>query len=434
MIRKNIIRSILGTTLVLCLVAHPVKVLVYGFSELKNDPSRAAASTQSVSAAKVVVKSKNKQINLLFDTQKNVPIAGSSLFLQGKVRVRGKFYPASAAIIDNKLRITYVGAPTGSRKSRQRLYTLTSSTKKARLSSIPVSVAHGRHCSDHSKHENEVKTVMAINEGLPSTLSHIVTIHTYADQEWLAKYGSNSQEEIVNIINTAEAIYTSQLGIRFRLVGHNNYYTIETDSSKILQEFQKNKTTQNNEIDLKHLFTAKDVDGVVIGLAYIGVVCAYPDWAYGVTQDFYSFTPYVFAHEIGHNFGARHTTSGLMTPYIGGHSSNGFSDSSLSEINSHLNYFGSCLSLEETAPDLTKSKLSISFKNGTIRGRLLAESGKPIPNQILLLSINAKKPSKVKTDETGYYSRKIKTRGRYVVYVVTPNGEKNSRTIRFTIR
>ena len=429
MIRKNIIGSILGTALVLCIVAHPVRVLISGFSELKNDPSRNAPSTQRVAAAQVVVKSKNKQINLLFDTKKNVPIAGSSVFLQGKVRVRGKFYPAAAALIDNKLRITYVGAPTGSRKSRQRLYTLTN----GRLSSIPVSVAHSRQCADHSKHADETKTVMSLNEGLPSHLSHIVTVHTYADQEWLAKYGTNSQTEIVNIINTAEAIYTRQLGIRFRLVGHNNYYTIENDPSKILQEFQKNGATQNNEVDLKHLFTAKDVDGLTIGLAYIGTVCAYPDWAYGLTQDFYSFTPYVFAHEVGHSFGAFHSMSGLMTPYIGAHSPDGFSDYSLAQINSHLNYNGSCLSLEETAPDLKKSKLSISFKNGTIRGRLLSETGKPISDQTLLLIINYK-ASKVHTDVTGGYTYKIKTRGRYVAYATTQYGEKKSRSIRFTLR
>lgn len=436
MIRKKIIGSILGTALVLCLVAHPVSVLISGFSELKNNAEPSAQSAQSIPTASVAVQSKNKRITLLFQTKKNVPIAGSSVFLQGHVKVRGVTYPAAAAVINDQLRVTFPSAARGSRKSRQRLYTLTVSVKnnRARLTSIPVSVAHARHCSDSSHHHGvETKAVMPINEGMPSTMSHIVTLHTYADQQWLAKYGVSSQDEIVNIVNTAEAIYTRQLGIRFKVVGHNNYYTLETDPSKMLYEFQQNKATQNNDTDLKHLFTAKDVDTDTIGIAYIGVVCAYPDWAYGVTQDYYTYTPYVFAHEIGHNFGARHSASGLMTYYVGDHSSNGFSSSSLAEINSHLNYFGSCLSQETTAPNLFASKLSITYKHRIIYGKLLSKDNIPLANQKIMLYINSKR-TVVVTNKLGGYSRRVWVRGSYVAHATTKLAEKRSRTIRFMVR
>lgn len=432
--KKVIIRSVIGTAFVLSLVAHPVGVLVGGFSSLKNNPS-STSTTESIAAARVKINTARK-LNISFTSKKNVPLLGNSIFLQGSVSIRGKEYPASAAIINNKLRVTFAGLIHGSRKSRQRLYTLITSPHAAhrgRLSSIPISVAHGRVCTNHAEHENSPPAVMALNEGLPSHMSHVVTIHTYADQEWLAKYGSYSQEEVVNVINTAEAIYTRQLGIRFRIVGHNNYFTIEKDASKILGEFQKNRATQNNNTDLKHLFTAKDMTGYTIGLAYLTSVCAYPEYAYGVTQDYYVFTPYTFAHEIGHNFGAFHTSSGLMSPTIGSHSSSGFSNASLNQINNHLTYSGSCLSLEETKPNLSIAKLLITYKERTISGRLLSASNKPIANQRIKLVLNTRVVS-IKTSSDGSYKFSLKTRGRYVSYAVTSGGEKKSRTIRFTVR
>ena len=69
--------------------------------------------------------------------------------------------------------------------------------------------------------------------------------------------------------------------------------------------------------DLGHLLAGRGLGG---GVAWLGVVCAYPDYAFGlssgvgygfpyplVDHDHGNWEPMVVTHEIGHNFGAPHT-------------------------------------------------------------------------------------------------------------------------------
>jgi hypothetical protein len=106
-----------------------------------------------------------------------------------------------------------------------------------------------------------------------------------------------------------------------------------------------NPATFHQDVDLKHLFTGKDIDGSVIGIAYIGVLCAVPSLSFGVTQSYVeAANAGIFAHEIGHNFGSTHDSStrdGLMYPSISIPPAQRFSDVSLGEITSHLSKYGS---------------------------------------------------------------------------------------------
>ena len=320
------------------------------------------------------------------------------VLLRGRIAVGGgsvtkgrKVYATAASVIKNQLKVTFPGRARGSRQSRQRIYTikvlLDGSIKvTAKISSIPASAFHRGACGAAvgGTHANAIQAEESIDDTIPPlteepapigegnssdpVLTKVVTISTDADPEWYAKHGDQSNADIASIINTAEAIYDRQLGLRFRIVKQHVYTTnspyTSTDSGALLRMFTGNSTNRTNlgsgagsfddEVDIKHLFTGKDMDGSVIGIAYIGTVCAAPSLAYGVTQDYIDgANAGIFAHELGHNFGAFHDVSdrgGLMYPSISLPPSERFSDVSLNEISEHLARNGSCVSREMMQP------------------------------------------------------------------------------------
>jgi hypothetical protein len=78
--------------------------------------------------------------------------------------------------------------------------------------------------------------------------------------------------------------------------------------------------------DVAHLMTGRDVDGNVIGIAWLSVMCTSPTLAYGLSQSRYTnnFTNRVAltTHELGHNWSAQHCNGeancGIMCASVGG--------------------------------------------------------------------------------------------------------------------
>ena len=425
-------KTLIVTALSLCaciLAGVPVKALVEGFTPLLNDPTHIWKKVPHVK-----IKLPKNDIHL--NVQKSLSVETDSVFMQGISDSRRGAPPAAADIHNRKLRITFPGRPTGSRK-RQRLYTLRiralNGSLVGRLSSVPNSYTAKTSCATEHEH-TELPKVAALNDGVAPNTVQVVTLHTYADQAWIAKYGADAQHEIASIVNTAEAIYEKQLGIRFRIVGQSLLPSepVSNDPSKMLNEFTQMQTTQNPDVDLKHLFTGRDVDGLTIGIAYVSAVCWAPNYAYGITQQYSTVTPLVFAHEIGHNFGARHDTTapGIMYPSISGDKS--FSQTSLQQINSHLMYFGSCLSTEIVEPDISKTKLTLSRTGRVLKGTTTP----PLVSTPLKLFIN-KKPVNIITSPTGTYRYTIKRPKRpttYTTFTQTAGAEARSRALRFVLK
>jgi hypothetical protein len=318
------------------------------------------------------------------------------ILLQGSLAVGGawkhtghRILPTAASIIGDELKVTFPGRATGSKRSRQRIYTITmkldgSIVVRARISSVPKSIgrrgacgaatgigslaAHTHEAHHSHDHSDVVKPMMAHAEGAPGQLARVLTISTDADQEWYQRYGEQSNAVIAGIINSAEALFHRELGLRFRIVQQHVYADASpyntTNSSTLLSLFAMNPENASNlgvtpasfhdDVDLKHLFTGKDLDGSVIGIAYIGAVCALPSLSYGITQSYMDIVnPAIFAHELGHNFGAMHDPSsreGLMYPAISIPPAQRFSPVSLAEMNRHFSKYGSCISLEQVQP------------------------------------------------------------------------------------
>jgi hypothetical protein len=309
---------------------------------------------------------------------------------------------------------------------------------------------------------------LAANEVGSTQLARVITISTDADPEWYAKYGDQSNAVIASLINTAEALYNRQLGLRFRIVKQHVYTNgspySTSEPGALLGLFTRNPDNAVNlsndpnsfhqEVDLKHLFTGKDLDGSVIGIAYIGVVCAVPSLSYGITQSYMEVANAgIFAHELGHNFGANHDTSlreGLMYPSISIPPSDRFSDFSLGEVNQHISRYGSCISLEQLeprpespnqplppAPTPTIDTASLSLKRSRVgrpsdpvvrlSGDLILSSGSGLGGVGIKLMVAGEEAGRAVTDANGSFEFFVKfdlPRGRKVyVYVETEGGE-----------
>ena len=451
---------------------------------------------------------RNKDWTALMDKRgRRVVDQVEPLLLRGKVAVGGgtvksgrRVYATAASVINRELKITFPGRATGSRQSRQRIYTVRvlldgSIRVSARISSVPAHAFYRGACGSavggasiaeavhaHADGSNDY-TVMPIPvdatptanaDASPAKLTKVITISTDADPEWYAKYGDTSNAVIASILNTAEAIYERQLGIRFRIVRQHVYtdtspYT-STDSGTLLRLFTGNSENKSNlgtgsgdfndQVDVKHLFTGKDMDGSVIGIAYIGTVCAAPALSYGVTQAYIeAATPGIFAHEVGHNFGAFHDVSdrsGLMYPSISIPSATRFSDVSLNEISEHLGRNNGCISNEMMTPRESSPEVPtpvsptpstdpvparITVHKGLVgtprepvykvTGRVLSENGTPVGAVKLNLVVRDTTVAKIVSDENGEYTVLVKfsvPRGREVFsYVETSDGMVSSR-------
>ena len=171
-----------------------------------------------------------------------------------------------------------------------------------------------------------------------------------ADTEFSATHGSNSAAVIVSRMNLVDGIYSNQVGVGIQLqtleLLDSNDILTTTNPSDLLGAFRTYMTTGNGSgiehPGLAHLMTGKNLDGSVVGIAYVGVLCS-QGFGFGVNQNLNNGTTsmLIIAHEMGHNFGAPHDGDpdfacgnpnifGIMNPSING--SQEFSTCSLDQM------------------------------------------------------------------------------------------------------
>lgn len=189
----------------------------------------------------------------------------------------------------------------------------------------------------------------------------IIAVSTDADYQFHQRFGSQSNARVAAIINAAQVIYQNDLGIRFNIVRQRVRTTssqpfTSSDSGALLNQYTDHINGEHGGADVSHLFTGKDLNDGVIGIAWLGVICNIPSLSTSLTQHVSStIDPLVFAHEIGHNLDADHDNStsprSLMYPSVS--SDQGFvSQKSRNEISNHIGQHGSCLTeTDEPAPD-----------------------------------------------------------------------------------
>ena len=112
----------------------------------------------------------------------------------------------------------------------------------------------------------------------------VVQLATDADYEFFQQQGgtSGANAKILSVLNGVDAIYRSQLNLTISVVFQNVWTTpadpyTHTASSSLLSEFANywnNNFTSTVNFDLAHLFTGRDLDGGVVGVAYVSAVCS----------------------------------------------------------------------------------------------------------------------------------------------------------------
>ncbi len=150
------------------------------------------------------------------------------------------------------------------------------------------------------------------------------------DGNYYNKYGSAAavQARIEAVINGLNVQYLRDVNIRhdisYLLIRTSNGPYTSTDPSTLLNQFKNEWVSNQSSVqrDIAHLFTGKNLNGGVIGIAWLGVICN-KSLGYGLVQSdccgSFACTTDLSAHELGHNWNAGHCTcSGwTMHPYIG---------------------------------------------------------------------------------------------------------------------
>jgi hypothetical protein len=172
---------------------------------------------------------------------------------------------------------------------------------------------------------------------------------------------TDCNNKLVAIVHHAAVPYEEHLGMTLevaRQYGPTSSYTTSTDSGTLLDDFSQQNAADRSDvfddgvnddanlIDVFALFTGRDIDQNVIGLAYLGLGCldADPSGAAMLVQHVSrTFDPVVTAHELGHIFSAEHTSSGIMKASLSSPLPSTFSSVSVQEISSHRDqYYNEC--------------------------------------------------------------------------------------------
>ena len=184
-----------------------------------------------------------------------------------------------------------------------------------------VIAGDGPRCGLTIEEKIDLGKVLTRNEVADATQAlKRIEVATEADLEFVTALGNPAaaNREILGILNMVEGVYESELGLSISVVFQHTWSTpdpfagISVDAT--VQNFRSYWNTNfppaTNPRDTAHLFSAKP-NVLAQGWAYVGVICASPTFAYGVSGRT-EWTPAKFlltAHEIGHNIGATHVNA-----------------------------------------------------------------------------------------------------------------------------
>ena len=221
-----------------------------------------------------------------------------------------------------------------------------------------------RHGDDEwiEKAVNGRKLAKAYDE-CPKWSTLAVHLIVELDREFVNLHGGYFPARVAaaDIMNLAAANYEAQIGVEFKLEYHVakppagwtgpmtyiGHQYASSDAYALLQEFRtrwESGWLASKRRGAVHLLTGKNIDGSVIGIAYVDVMCDSitgdawnGEYEYGIsqaTQSSLGCNVGLVMHELGHNAGSNHVSGAVMNPSLT--CSNTFSASAISQIEDHM--------------------------------------------------------------------------------------------------
>lgn len=195
---------------------------------------------------------------------------------------------------------------------------------------------------------NELKGSPVIMQAAGASVR--LQIAALGDSLFRARFASEQQarDEILLRLNNVDGIFSSQLGVEIQVPtlkitdAATDTLSSTTVPGTLLSELGalRKKTPEFYSRGLTHLFTGRDLDGRIAGIANLGELC-HKEYGVSLTEvnNRSSWVEsLIAAHEIGHNFGAGHDGSAacagtpqgeyIMSPEVGANAST-FSQCSL---------------------------------------------------------------------------------------------------------
>jgi len=184
---------------------------------------------------------------------------------------------------------------------------------------------------------------------------------------------TNTTNDINNVLNAMNVIYERDCGVTFQLTqliirtssGSNPYTTNSPDG--LLTQFRNHWQSNHGSIqrDLAHLMTGRNIDGSVIGIAWLSAVCT--SNGYGLSQSRFTsnFNSRVAltAHEVGHNFSAGHCSGSsckIMCAGLGGCGGIGLPNFGAASANTISNYAANRPCLDSGPPENQPPTITIA--------------------------------------------------------------------------
>lgn len=189
------------------------------------------------------------------------------------------------------------------------------------------------------------------------------------DRQFVDANPGDVDAAVIQRLNIIDGIFSEQVGVKInateiRQLGASAGLT-STSASGLLGQLGNYARSQVDNPGLIHLFTGRDLDGGVIGVAYLSALCS-ARAGLGLTQSDRNTSvvasALTAAHELGHNFGAPHdnqtgsacaSSAGgrLMAPSLNGSST--FSQCSLNQIQPNVASASCLVPVASPQPDPT---------------------------------------------------------------------------------